>query len=188
MAVAYALLGFTQLIYNNLGAEGAGIQVLFLSPTPIRSVLLAKNLFHSLLFALDALLAGVLLSLRMGRPSAAVLAATVAWLLFALPTNLAAGNIFSLTMPYRLNPGRLSRQRGSQGSALLSLLVQLAVLGVGAAVFGICSLAGRLWLAVPIFLALAGGAFFAWMRMLGNADAMANMRRDTLIATLMKEG
>jgi ABC-2 type transport system permease protein len=186
LAVAYALLGFTQLIYNNLGAEGAGIQVLFLSPTPIRSVLLAKNLFHSLLFALDALLAGVLLSLRMGRPSLAVLAATVAWLLFALPTNLAAGNIFSLTMPYRLNPGRLSRQRGSQGSALLSLLVQLAVLGVGAAVFGICSFGGRLWLAVPIFLALAGGAVFAWMRMLSNADAMANQRRDTLIATLMK--
>jgi ABC-2 type transport system permease protein len=187
LAVAYALLGFTQLIYNNLGAEGAGIQVLFLSPTPIRSVLLAKNLFHSALFALDALLAAVLVTLRMGWPNAIVVAATLAWLLFALPSNLAVGNVFSLTMPYRINPGRLTRQRGSQGNALLSLLAQVTVLGVGAAVFGLCSLVGRLWLAVPVFVALAGGAMFAWMRVLRNSDGMANARRDALVATLMKD-
>jgi ABC-2 type transport system permease protein len=187
LAGAYALLGFTQLIYNNLGAEGAGIQVLFLSPTPIRTVLLAKNLFHSALFALDALLAAVLVTLRMGWPNAIVVAATLAWLLFALPSNLAVGNVFSLTMPYRINPGRLTRQRGSQGNALLSLLAQVTVLGVGAAVFGLCSLVGRLWLAVPVFVALAGGAMFAWMRVLRNSDGMANARRDALVATLVKD-
>jgi ABC-2 type transport system permease protein len=60
LCVAYALLGFTGLFYNNLGAEGAGIQLLFLSPTPIRTVLLAKNLVHSILFALVGFAAGVL--------------------------------------------------------------------------------------------------------------------------------
>jgi ABC-2 type transport system permease protein len=186
LAMAYALLGFTQLLYNNLGAEGAGIQFLFLSPTSIRTVLLAKNLFHALLFALDALLAGVLVSLRLGRPQASVAAATLAWLLFALLSNLAVGDVFSLTMPYRVNPGRITRQRGSQANALLSLAVQLAVLGVGAAVFGLCLFLGRLWMAVPVFLFLAVGASFAWMRVLGNADEMANRRRDSLIATLAK--
>jgi ABC-2 type transport system permease protein len=186
LCVAYALLGFTQLFYNNLGAEGEGIQILFLSPTPIWTVLVGKNLFHGLLFFLDALLAGLMCYLRLGWPSDVMLAATAAWLLFALPCNLATGNVFSLTMPYRINPGRMQRQRGSQSNALLSLLIQLGVMGAGAAVFGLCWLFEELWVAVPVFLALAAGAVFAWWRVLGNADAMANSRRDTLIATLMK--
>jgi ABC-2 type transport system permease protein len=186
VCVAYALLGFTQLFYNNLGAEGEGIQLLFLSPTPIRTVLLAKNLLHSLLFCLDALLAGILCTLRLGGLDAVMLAATGAWVLFALPCNLAVGNIFSLTMPYRINPGRISRQRGSQANSLLSMLIQLGVLGVGAAVFGLCWFFDRPWLAVLVFLALAAGAVFAWLRILGNVDGIANQRRDTLIATLMK--
>jgi ABC-2 type transport system permease protein len=180
LCVAYALLGFTQFFYNNLGAEGAGIQLLFLSPTPIRTVLLAKNLFHATLFGLDAVLAAILTTLRLGRPDGAVVAATAAWLLFALPCNLAAGNILSITMPYRVNPGRISRQRGSQANALISLLIELAVMGVGAAVLD------DPWLAVPVFVALAAAAFFGWLRVLANVDGMANRRRDTLIATLMK--
>lgn len=186
LSVAYALLGFTQMFYNNLGAEGAAIQIYFLSPTPIRTVLLAKNLFHSVLFVLVALLAGVLTSLRLGIPDGVMVAATASWLLFMLPLNLAAGNVFSLVMPYRVNPGRIARQRGSQANALGSLLVQVLVLGVGAAVFGLCWYFENLWLTVPIFLALALGAVIAWMRVLRNADAMANQRRDSLIATLMK--
>jgi len=186
IAMVYSLLGFTQLIYNNLGTEGAGIQVYFLSPTPIRTVLLAKNLFLSVLFLLVASLAGVLSSLRLGVPSGALIVATAAWLLFALPVNLAAGNVFSLIMPYRINPGRIARRRGSQANALLSLLVQLGVTGVGAGVLSLCWFFDELWVAVPIFLALAAGAVSVWLRVLRNADAMANQRRDTLIAALMK--
>ncbi|MGA3080992.1 MAG: hypothetical protein ABSD44_06380 [Terracidiphilus sp.] len=186
ISVAYALLGFTQLFYNSLGAEGAGIQLLFLSPTPIRKVLLAKNLFHSLLFFLDALLAGVLSTLRLGWAGGEMAAATAAWLLFALPCNLAVGNIFSLTMPYRINPGRISRQRGSQANALFSLFVQLGVLGVGAAVFVLCWVLDKPWLAAPVFLLLAAAAFFVWLHILGNVDAIASQRKDALIATLMK--
>jgi ABC-2 type transport system permease protein len=186
LCLAYAMLGFTRVLSNNLGTEGAGIQVLFLSPTPIRTVLLAKNIFHAILFGLVATLAGVLAILRLGRPGNAVLASSVALLLFALPLQLAAGNVFSITMPYRVNPGRITRQGGSSASALLSLLVQLAVLAIGAAVFGICMMEGRLWLAVPILLALSGVAVYAWMRVLRNADTMANQNRDSLIATLAK--
>jgi ABC-2 type transport system permease protein len=186
VCMVYAQLGFTRVFYNNLGAEGAGIQVYFLSPTPIRTVLLAKNLFHSALFGLAILVAGILATLRLGLPEGVVVAATAAWLLFALPCNLAVGNIFSLTMPYRVNPGRMTRQGGSQANALSSLLVQLLVLGVGAAVFGLCLLFDSLWAAIPVFLALAGGAGFAWMRVLRIADGMANQRKDSLMATLMK--
>ena len=186
LCVGYALLGSSQIIYNNLGGEGAGVQLLFLSPTPIRTVLLAKNLFHALLFSLVALLAGILASLRLGWPDATLLAATMAWVLFALPANLTVGNIFSLIMPHRMNLGRMGRQHASASSALLSMLVQFALLGVGAAVFVPSAYFGRLWLAVPIFLALAAGAVFAWLRVLRNCDAMANQRRETLMSVLAK--
>jgi ABC-2 type transport system permease protein len=186
ICLIYAQLGFTQLIYNNLGAEGAGIQVYFLSPTPIRSVLLAKNIFHSVLFALVALAAGALAVFRLGMPSAPVIAASVAWLLFALPCNLTAGNIFSLVMPYRINPGRLTKQRGSQGNALLSMLVQLGVIGVGAAVFSLCWTFDAQWVATPVLLLLATAAFVGWRFGLGKADALANAHKEDLIATLAK--
>jgi hypothetical protein len=150
-------------------------------------VLLAKNLFHAALFLLMGSLAGILTSMRMGIPDSAVVAATAAWLLFALAANLAAGNVFSITMPYRINPGRISRQRGSQANALVSLLIQLGVIGTGAAIFLLCWFFESIWLAVPVFVAMAAGAVFAWARVLRNADAMANQRRDSLIATLMKD-
>lgn len=186
LCVCYALLGFTQLIFNNLGAEGTGIQMLFLSPTPIRTVLLAKNLLHGMLYALVAFLAGAMAAVRLGAPDLTVLAATAAWVLFALPTNLAAGNLLSLTMPYRVNLGRISRQRGSQASALVSMLIQAVVMGCGAAVLELCIYFDKRWLAAPVLLILAGVALVAWMRVMRSTDALANRNRENLIATLAK--
>ena len=186
LSLAYAIVGFTQLFYNNLGTEGPGIQMLFLSPTPFRTVMLAKNLLHSALFAIVASLVCVVATLRMGAPEGVVWLITLSWLLFALPVHLTAGNIFSLMMPYRINLGRIGRQRGSQMSALLSVLIQLVVAGLGAGVFALTSWWGKTWVSAPIFLVLAAGAIFAWTRVLANADRIALNHRDELIATLVK--
>lgn len=186
LCVAYALLGFTGLFYNNLGVEGAGIQLLFLSPTPIRTVLLAKNLLHSILFVLVALAAGILSCLRLGVPPFVVLAATAAWLIFALPCNLAAGIIFSLSVPYRINPGRITRPAGAQANTLPAVIIQAGVLAVGVLVFWFCWSLKNQWLSVPILLTLALGAIFVWIRVLHYSDDNANQRRESLIATLMK--
>lgn len=186
LCVAYALLGFTGLFYNNLGGEGAGIQLLFLSPTPIRTVLLAKNLTHSILFLLVGFAAGVLSCVRLGVPPFVVLAATGAWLVFALPCNLAAGIILSLALPYRINPGRITRPPGAQANTLPAMLIQLGVLGIGVLVFWLSWSLKNRWLPVPIFLTLAAGAVFVWMRILHHSDENTNQRRDSLIATLMK--
>jgi ABC-2 type transport system permease protein len=188
VCMIYAQIGLSQIFCNSLGAEGTGIQLYFLSPTPMRTVLLAKNIFHSLLFAVVALTAGVLATLRLGVPEEVVAAATAAWLLFALPCNLTAGNFFSLKMPYRVNPGRLAKQRGSQANQLVSVGVQLAVIAIGACVFGFCWWTGEKWLAVPIFLVLAAIATVAWQVGLGRTDALANRVKDDLIATLAKTG
>ena len=186
ICIAYALLGFTQLIYNNLGIEGAGIQLIFISPTPIRTVILAKNIFHAMLFLLIALGAGIIACVRLSIPDAAWLAATVAWLIFALPAHLAVGNLFSLAMPHRVNLSRIGRQRGGQASALLAMLVQLGILAVGGAAIGLSLFFDNLWLAAPILLALAVPSILVWLRVLANSDAMASRRRDELLATLAK--
>lgn len=186
VCMVYAQLGFTSIFYNNLGAEGAGIQLYFFSPTPIRTVLLAKNLFHAGLFAITAIVAAILAALRVGVPDNAVLAATAAWLLFALPCNLAAGNIVSIKMPYRVNPGRIGRSAGSQGNSLFSLLIQVAFLTVGAAVFALGWSLDKIWIAIPIFLALACAAVFVWLRVLDNAGALANQCKEELMETVMK--
>jgi ABC-2 type transport system permease protein len=186
LCVCYALLGFTQMIFNNLGSEGTGIQTLFLSPTPIRTVLLAKNLLHGALFCIVAFLAAVFAAFRLGLPNMTLAATTAAWVAFAVPANLAAGNLLSITMPYRVNLGRLSRQRGSQASALVSMLIQLFVIGCGVVVLELCTYFGKGWLAVPCLLILAGIAGVAWFRVLAHADALANRNRESLIATLAK--
>ena len=186
LCVFFAQLGFRQLFSNSLGTEGPGIQLYFLSPTPMRTVLLAKNLLHSAVFVAAVVIAAVLATVRLGQPSGMVLAATAAFFAFVLPVNLALGNIFSLTMPYRVNPGRISRQRGSQASTLLSLLFQALEAGVGVAVFELCSMEEMLWLAIPIFLMLGAIATFLWLRILGNSDKIASEHKDQLIALLMK--
>jgi ABC-2 type transport system permease protein len=186
LCIAYALLGFTQLIYNNLGAEGMGIQLLLYSPTPMRTILLAKNVFHAILFCVIAVLAAGLGVFRLGWPAPVWVAVTGAWLVFALPAHLAAGNLFSLIMPHRLNLSRIGRQRGGQASALLGMLAQVGILGVGAVVAGLCTLYGNTWLATPILLVLAVSSCIVWLRVMRNSDSIALRRRDELIATLAK--
>jgi len=186
LCVCYALLGFTQMIFNNLGSEGTGIQLLFLSPTPMRTVLLAKNLLHGTLFCIVAFLAGCFASVRLGVPDATLAATTAAWVLFAVPANLTVGNLLSILMPYRVNLGRLSRQRGSQASALVSMLSQLLVIGCGVVVTELCSFFAQRWMAIPCLLVMAGIAVVAWFQVLARADSLANRNRENLIATLAK--
>jgi ABC-2 type transport system permease protein len=99
---------------------------------------------------------------------------------------MAVGIIFSIRFAFRINPGRLSRQRGSQTNGLLSLGVQLAVLLIGAAVFALGWFLKMQLISAAIFLVLAAGAIYFWIRVLGNSAAMANARRVDLLTTLMK--
>ena len=53
VGAAYALLILTNLVYNSLGADGGGIQMFFTAPVRFRSVMLAKNLAHSGILAIE---------------------------------------------------------------------------------------------------------------------------------------
>jgi len=186
LGVAYSFLGLTRFIYNNLGGEGSGIQLYFLSPTPFRDIMLGKNIVHTALFLLELALVSTIVIVRAGVPDTRVLAATFAWLLFAMPAQLAIGNVLSITMAYRMNMVRMGREEGSLGNSLLSMLVQLLVFGVGAAVYIPLSATGHAGLASPVLLLLAVGSIWFWLRTLANAGEMVAARKETLVATLYK--
>jgi len=186
MAIAYGFLPLTRQFCNSLGAEGAGIQLYFLSPTPFRSVMLAKNLLQAALFGVELVLVATIAVFRFGAPPPALAVATFCWVLFALPANLAAGNVLSITLAYRMTLTRLSREQGSVGNGLLSLLIQLLIFVVGIAIYLPLSLINHAILAGPVLLLLAAGSVLVWLRGLANVDRMANRRREALVQTLVR--
>jgi ABC-2 type transport system permease protein len=188
VGLAWAFLGLVRLICNNLGMEGDGIQFYFLSPTPMRTVILSKNFFHLALFLLEAGLISTLIVFRFGLPAPSIVAATLAWLLFAIPANFAAGNLLSILMPYRVNLVRIRREPGGLGNGLSSMLTQLAILAVGALVLAPCAFLGHTWLAAPIFLVLAAISLFVYLRVLGNVDRMVQSHQESLTLEIMKTG
>ena len=186
IGIVWAFLGLTRLICNNLGTEGEGIQFYFLAPTPIRTVILGKNFLHFVILLLEAALISVLVIVRFGVPAPSMAAATVGWILFAVPANFSAGNLLSVLMPYRMNLVRIRREPGALGNGLLGMLSQFAILGIGAAVLVPCTAFGHPWLAAPIFLLLAAVAVGAYLRILGNVDRMVQSRRESLILDMAK--
>jgi ABC-2 type transport system permease protein len=186
LAVAYGFLPLTRQFCNSLGTEGAGIQLYFLSPTPFRSVMLAKNLLQTGLLCLELALVAALAAFRFGPPGTVLAVGTFCWVLFALPANLAAGNILSITLAYRMSLARLSREQGSVGNGLLSLVIQLLIFGVGVGVYLPLALVDRAELAGPLLLLLAALSVWAWLRGLANVDGMANRRREALLSTLVR--
>lgn len=186
IGITYGFLGLTRLVYNSLGGEGAGIQLYFMSPTPMRTVMLAKNVVHLVLFAVELAIVCTIVVFRFGLPDAQMLAATGCWLLFALPVQLAAGNALSIMMGYRMTLTRMSREQGATGNGLLSLLIQLLVFAIGAGAYFALVHFGEAQLAAPVFLVLAVGGATAWVRGLKNADAMAARRREALIESLAR--
>lgn len=186
IGIAWAFLSLTTFVCNNLGAEGEGIQFLLLSPTPLRTVILGKNLLHVMLLLLEGVLISVLVVVRFGMPSPSIAAATFAWLLFAIPANLAVGNLLSINMPYRINLARLRRESGAVGNSLTSMLTQFGFLAAGASVLVPCALLGHTWLATPVFLVLAAISLFVYLRVLGNVDRMIDSHRESITLQLMK--
>jgi hypothetical protein len=66
------------------------------------------------------------------------------------------------------------------------MVCQTTLLGIGGAVFGLCFLYGKQWLAAPLLLVLAGVATAVYLRFLRGADAMANGHREHLLEVLGK--
>jgi ABC-2 type transport system permease protein len=183
---AYALLVLTNLVYNNFGADAAGIQFFFAAPVRFREIVLAKNLAHAAALALETILVWLAVCFVFRRPSLDVTLATLAGLCFALLVNLTVGNLLSLASPKKIDFGTFGRQRASNTTVFASFGVQIAVFGLAALTLLAARRQGKIWLATLIFLALAAMASAGYALALRRAHEMALGRRETLIAELAR--
>ncbi len=185
-ASAYALLMLTNLVYNNFGGDAGGIQFFYASPVPFRLIVLAKNVTHASILIFDMGLAWLAVTLLYVRPTVDLTVATLAAILFAAPLNFAVGNVLSLYSPKKIDFSSFGRQRASQMTVLISLGVQIVVVGIGAGAFVIARHYGNLWIATLFFLGLAvisGSIYSATLR---RIDEIALGLRETLVSELCR--
>jgi len=185
-AVGYTLLMLTNLAYNNFGGDAGGIQFFYASPVSFREIVLAKNLTHAGVLALETVVVWIAVVYLYGRPALDVTIASLAGLLFAAPVNFSAGNLLSICSPKKIDYSSFGRQRASQTTVLISLGVQIFVVGVGVGAFWMARYYGNFWLATLLLLALAGISLSAYRMILNRMDRLAQARRDTLVAELCR--
>jgi ABC-2 type transport system permease protein len=185
-AAAYTLLLLTNLAYNSFGGDAGGIQFFYAAPVSFREIVMAKNLTHATILGVEVLVAWIAVGYLYGRPALDVTIASLAGLLFAAPVNFSAGNLLSIYSPKKLDYSSFGRQRASQTTVLISLGVQLFVVGVGVAAFWIARHYGNFWIATLILLVLAGISLSAYLMILNRMDGLALERRETLVAELCR--
>ena len=185
IGAAYALLLLTNLSYNTFGGDtGGGVQFFFAAPVRLRDVLIAKNLAHTFVFAVDVLVIWLGVWLLYQRPVIYVTLLTLVAALFVLPVDFVAGNVFSIYSPKKANPGKFRQQRAAQVTVLASFALRALLLGLVALVVWLCREYGNPWLAGLILLLLAGCAFAGYAALLGRTEKLALERREVLIAEL----
>jgi ABC-2 type transport system permease protein len=185
-AAGYTLLMLTNLVCNCFGGDAAGIQFFFASPVSFREIVLAKNLTHSCILAFEVVVTWMGIALLYGPPSFAITIATLAGLLFAAPLNFAVGNLLSLYSPKKIDYSSFRHTRPSQVSVLISLGVQLFIIGLGVLVFWIGRLYGNYWITTLIFLLLSAISLTAYRVILHRVEALALERQETLVAELCR--
>jgi ABC-2 type transport system permease protein len=186
LGAAYSLLLLTNLSYNNFGADGRGVQFFFASPAPFRQIMTGKNLAHAAIFALEVVLVWLGTSLLYRPPSIRVTLATVAGILFALPIDFAAGNLFSIYSPTRIEAGVFGRQRASLTTVLASFGIRGALFGGAALMMWFSRHYGNSWIVIPVFLLPAVLAGAAYTIALNRVDKIALNHRDNFISQLSR--
>jgi ABC-2 type transport system permease protein len=184
LGAAYSLLLLTNLSYNNFGADGGGTQFFFASPASFRQIMLGKNLAHAAVFAVEVLLVWAGTSLLYRPPSIGVTLATFAGILFVLPIDLAAGNLFSIYSPSRIEAGVFGRQRASLTTVLASFAIRGALFGGSAIMLWLSRRYGASWKELFVFLPPAALAITAYVFALSQVDGMALSHRENLISNL----
>jgi len=186
VGASYSLLLLTNLIYNNFGPDGGGIQFFLASPASFRHVMMGKNLAHMGVLLIEVLVLTIGVSVMSRPPTSLMLLITFTALLFAAPINLAAGNLLSLYSPKKTEFGTFGRQRASQTTVLASFAIQALVFGIAGMAMFAAFYSPHLGLALLSFFALDGTALLIYVLALGRVDAVASRRAELLATELSK--
>jgi ABC-2 type transport system permease protein len=186
IGAAYCLLVLTNVVYNSFGADGGGIQFFLVSPISFRQITAAKNLAQSTVLLLDVAILWLGVRLVFQPPRLRLLLLTGTWLLFATPINFAFGNLLSLYSPKRIDYAVFGRQRAAETTILVSLAVQLTVMGVGALALYTAHRYHSIWVAITMLSILAIPSMAGYFLLLGRIPRIAFNRREVLTSELCK--
>ena len=186
VGAAYCLLVMTNMVYNNFGGDGGGIQFFLFSPVSFRRIVVAKNLAHMAIVATEVFFLWLGVRVVYGPPAPTVVALTLAWYLFAAPVNFAAGDLLSMYSPKRIDYATFGRQRASASTVFVSLGVQLIVSGTGVLAVFLATHYANLWIASLVLLALSIPSMTGYFFLLSRIDRIAMSRREVLATELCR--
>jgi ABC-2 type transport system permease protein len=185
-AAAFALLTLTNLVYNNFGGDGSGIQFFYACPVRFRDVVLGKNVTHASILVMETAVVWVAVISLYGKPAVSITIATLIGLLFAAAVNLSVGNVLSIYSPKKFDHSTFGRQRASQITVLISMGVQVLVVGTAGSAFWMARQYGNSWVANLILLLLAVIAFYVYRAVLRHIDRVAQKHQEMLVAELCR--
>ena len=176
-AAAYIGLGLRS--FNVFGADGAGMQTFLLSPVPLRTILLGKNLFAALLYVGQVIAATVILAFAAGRVSVPALLFTVVWMTCYICLCFSIGNRRSITSPTYMPSDKLTirdaRRTRAQDGGWISLSAILGTGALGAVIVALCTWRHHAALAPIAMLPFAIGAAVWFVRSLDDERFSGNI-------------
>src|SRR6266566_2725698 len=184
--MAYLILILMAPAYNSFAYEGRGIQTATTAPLRFRDVLLGKNLMLVSVLSVEISLSLAMLTWRVGLPSAHMLVATCAAIIFTIVGQLTIANWSSITFPRKMEFGQMRGQRQSGMAVLVAFGSQILMGGISAAILFTGNLTGNRWLPAEAFVLLAVVAVGGYFASLDALTQLAEKRKEALIEALCR--
>ena len=184
--MAYLILILMAPAYNSFAYEGRGIQTYFTAPVRFRDVFLGKNFMLVSILSLEIALSLAMLTWRVGWPSAHMLVATCAAIIFTVVGQLTIANWSSITFPRRMEFGQMRGQRQSGMAVLVAFGSQLLMGGISAVILFTGNWTGNPWLPAEAFVFLAAVAVGGYFASLDALSKLAETRKEVLIEALCR--
>jgi len=184
--MAYLILILMAPAYNSFAYESRGIQNYFTAPLRFRDVFLGKNLMLVSVLSVEITLSLAMLAWRVGLPSAHMLVATCAAIVFTIVGQLTIANWSSITFPRKMEFGRMQGQRQSGMAVLVAFGSQILMGGISAVILFSGRWTGNPWLPAEGFVFLAAAAVGGYFASLDALTELAEKRKETLIETLCR--
>ncbi|HET9839253.1 MAG TPA: hypothetical protein VFR84_13545 [Candidatus Angelobacter sp.] len=126
----FILLTLPNLAYNTFGMDKEGFGRWLLCPSSIKKVFLGKNLTHAALLSGLYLLAETIIIIA-ARPDVLLLLTVTVAFFAVLMIQFAAGNLFSVYWPKRIELTQMSSRMASNAAGVATLLIMLALSSIG---------------------------------------------------------
>jgi len=184
--MAYLILILMAPAYNSFAYEGRGIQIYFTAPLHFRQVFLGKNLMLVSVLTVEIALSIGMLTYRVGLPSAHMLLATIAAIIFTVVGQLTIANWSSLNFPRKLEFGQMRGQRQSGMAVLVAFGSQILMGGISALILFSGRWTGNPWFPAEAFAFLAAAALGGYFASLDALTHLAEKKKETLIEALCR--